>query len=284
MSKVSVFDREWIDLVFEGRNQQYGAYQLRKESSKTTILALFSALALVGILVAIPVAINYFKADTPVVPSGTIIDEVVIADLHPTELPKKDPVVEPPKTAEATPPAAAPKSNTATVAFKPLETTAGPVDEVPKTDDFKDANPGNTTSPGNSDGTVVIGSNGGDGTKDSKGTAATGPDESDKVISSFEADVAPMFPGGLPNFGKKVIDNFNPLETNSEMTLKVLVSFIVEKDGTMTDIRIVRDPGYGMGKEAIKALKAIKTKWTPGKKGGKPVRTAYTLPIVLNVK
>ena len=198
MSKVSVFDREWIDLVFEGRNQEYGAYQLRKESAKTTTLALFSVLALVGVLVAIPTAINYFKPDSTAYvnpdPTGPVLHPV---DLAPVELPKKDPVVEPPKTAEATPPAAAPKSNSATVAFRPLETTAGPTDEIPDTNDFKNANPGDSTNPGNENGTIVIGNNEGNGDNESTGTAPTGPEESDRVINSFEADVAPMFPGDL---------------------------------------------------------------------------------------
>ena len=65
MSKVSVFDQAWIDLVFEGRNKDYGAYQLRKQDPKTTMIALFSGIALIGLLISIPVLINYFKPVEP---------------------------------------------------------------------------------------------------------------------------------------------------------------------------------------------------------------------------
>jgi periplasmic protein TonB len=65
--------------------------------------------------------------------------------------------------------------------------------------------------------------------------------------------------------------------------LTVTVSFVIEKDGSMTDIRVIRNPGYGLDKEAIRVLKSLKTKWTPGKLKGENVRTQYTLPITLRI-
>ena len=77
MSKVSVFEQGWIDLVFEGRNKQYGAYQLRQEQSKTTIVALITGIALILALVSIPAVINYFNPQQAVIssdPEGPIIE------------------------------------------------------------------------------------------------------------------------------------------------------------------------------------------------------------------
>jgi len=51
----------------------------------------------------------------------------------------------------------------------------------------------------------------------------------------------------------------------------------------MTNIKVLRDPGHDMGKEALRVLQSIKAKWIPGKKAGQPVRTAYNLPITVNV-
>jgi protein TonB len=65
--------------------------------------------------------------------------------------------------------------------------------------------------------------------------------------------------------------------------MRILVSFVVEKDGSMTDIQVKRDPGYGLGKEAIRVLKSLKTKWVPGMIGTKPVRTSYSLPITVQM-
>ena len=61
---------------------------------------------------------------------------------------------------------------------------------------------------------------------------------------------------------------------------KVYVTFVVEKDGSLTDIKVIRDIGYGTGKEAIRVLKKC-PKWTPGEQNGKKVRVLYSLPITI---
>jgi protein TonB len=63
-----------------------------------------------------------------------------------------------------------------------------------------------------------------------------------------------------------------------------MIAFVIEKDGTMTDIRILKDPGYGLGQEAVRVLKSLKTKWNPGILNSKPMRTAYTLPIIIKTE
>ena len=60
----------------------------------------------------------------------------------------------------------------------------------------------------------------------------------------------------------------------------VIVHFVVEKDGSLTDIKVIRDIGYGTGKEAIRVLKKC-PKWTPGEQNGKKVRVLYSLPITI---
>jgi protein TonB len=59
---------------------------------------------------------------------------------------------------------------------------------------------------------------------------------------------------------------------------KVFVTFVVEKDGSLTDIKVIRDIGYGTGKEAIRVLKSC-PKWNAGEQNGKKVRVQYSLPI-----
>ena len=58
MSKLNIYDTRWLDIVFEGRNKEYGAYQLRAENPKTTIKALFSGIFLLGSAIAIPIVLN----------------------------------------------------------------------------------------------------------------------------------------------------------------------------------------------------------------------------------
>jgi protein TonB len=61
------------------------------------------------------------------------------------------------------------------------------------------------------------------------------------------------------------------------------VSFVIEKDGSMTDIQVIGNPGYGLDREAVRVLKSIKTKWSPGIINSKVVRTAFNLPIIVQI-
>lgn len=63
---------------------------------------------------------------------------------------------------------------------------------------------------------------------------------------------------------------------------KVYVSFIVEKDGSLSNIKVLRDIGYGCGEEAVRVMKNM-TKWKPGRQKGKPVRMQYVQPITFQL-
>ncbi|RZJ74749.1 MAG: energy transducer TonB [Flavobacterium sp.] len=281
MSKVSVFDNGWTDLVFEGRNKSYGAYQLRRQDPKTTMVALFSGIALIGLLVAIPASINYLKAELPTAPPTFELPDPTIVQLRdlPKEQPKPEPLKPDPVQQE---PAGAVASSTPQVKFStPVVTSSTTPVDLPSTTDFLNANPGDHNDPGNSNGNIAIDSNG-----SSSGTATTGTGSDTGpgvIVHAGNVDEAPVFPGGLNKFYTMVGDRFKTPDSESRMTVKVHVYFVVEKDGTMTNIKVVNNPGENLEREALRVLKSIKTKWKPGKKGGEYVRTAYNLPITVNV-
>ncbi|MFV8368558.1 M56 family metallopeptidase [Flavobacterium sp. LB2R40] len=89
----------------------------------------------------------------------------------------------------------------------------------------------------------------------------------------------PDFPGGIMEFYKFVGNNFKTPE-QPNLKGKVYITFIVEKDGSLSDIKNIRDIGFGTGEEAIRVLK-ICPKWIPGKMNGVPVRVMYSLPITI---
>ena len=96
MSNVSIFETRWIELVFEGKNKEYGAYQLRQENPKTTIKALFLGLLLISALVSIPLLNGLINKSQPIVgavPTGPI----TLVDLspQPTKPPAKKDVATP---------------------------------------------------------------------------------------------------------------------------------------------------------------------------------------------
>lgn len=108
------------------------------------------------------------------------------------------------------------------------------------------------------------------------------------VTGNYKEDVyesvhiSPTYPGGMNEFRKFVAKNYNLPNLEKDLKGKVLVQFVVEEDGSLSDIKTVRDLGYGTGEEAIRVLK-LSEKWKPGILDGKPVRVRYTLPIDLNI-
>lgn len=95
----------------------------------------------------------------------------------------------------------------------------------------------------------------------------------------------PQYPGGIDAFYNDLLNSFDNSvvdKIKGKMSLRVLLTFVVEKDGTMSSIKVVKDPGYGLGEEAVKALKKIDKKWQPGIQNGKTVRAMYTLPMTIN--
>ncbi|MFY7757942.1 MAG: energy transducer TonB, partial [Flavobacterium stagni] len=100
---------------------------------------------------------------------------------------------------------------------------------------------------------------------------------------SSTLDEQPEFPGGMQRFYKEVVDRFDEdvIEDLEGETRKVLVSFVIERNGSMTDINVIRNADPTVDQEAIRALKAIPIKWKAGIKNGKAVRTRYSLPILI---
>lgn len=105
-----------------------------------------------------------------------------------------------------------------------------------------------------------------------------------KIYSAADLTTQPEYPGGLPEFYKFVNSNFVVPEVDKDLTAKIYVSFTIEKDGTLASVKVVRDPGYGLGDEAKRVMEASKIKWKPGTMNGQTVRSSYTLPITINIK
>ncbi|WP_313804055.1 energy transducer TonB [Flavobacterium sp.] len=279
MSKINIFETGWLNMVFEGRNKAYGAYQLRAENPKTTLRALFSALGLFGTLAAIPLAINYLEPkETALNIKDPVIDEPVIlvdASAFKEDEPKKDE----PKGPEISEPLTDQKM-AKYVEMVPSE-KQNITEEPSLNKEFENAQIGSE----NKEGTHNTDNNLDKTPKNTEtGTGGNGGTNSTiEMAATLEAQ--PEYPGGLTKFVKDVGEKFNSptIETDSK-TLKVLVFFVIEKDGTLSNIKITRDPGYDLGKEAFRVLSNMKTKWKPGYKNGQPVRTAYNLPIVVNVQ
>jgi periplasmic protein TonB len=268
MSKLNINKNEWLELVFEGKNKANGAYQLRQEDGRTTVKAFLISLLFLGSLVGLGALFSSFttKNTVPAIPNGPII--------HVTDVvlpPKKDPTekVIPKGTAKKVE-----KTTDLTENIRVVKKEEAPETPITKTIDvgvIKDP----TAEPG------------GDGKGTPKGsnvlpttTTAEPAVDITTIMDPASVDKNPLFPG---DFSKEIAKKFVAPDMEEDKILKVFVYFVVERDGTISNIKVARDPGYGMGAEAIRVLKAIKTKWEPGMFKGQAVRTSFSLPITIKV-
>lgn len=274
MSKSNIYETKWTDLVFENKNKEYGAYQLRQESSKTSVTALFLGVLLVTGLGSASMLLNKFKAEN--VPGITLAptDPLVLVNLdHIVEPKKQDPIL-PPSRVET----AAPASTSVQLTNPVVAKTADATTSVIATN--KDNTPTTNNPEGTGDNLNAPPQVSGGGENILPVDKPTNPGPYPPTV----LDKMPEFPGGMTKFYTYVGNNFARPELDAEKILKVYVSFVIEKDGSITDIKVVNDPGYGMGKEAIRVLKSLRTKWIPGVLNGQPVRTAYNLPITVKTE
>jgi protein TonB len=270
MSNVSIYAKNWIDLVFEGKNQEYGAYQLRKENSKVTLLSLFYGTLLVGGFIASFVFYNLNQNVPAPIATDVFKDILKVTSFS---VPKTE--VEPlkPLPQQNTTPATTEPTNLSNMVVAQTNFAV----DVPTNDNI-------TVQQSTSDVGSGIGIS--EGTSSlSNGTAAIPGGETVKgSYTSVELDKLPEFPGGIEKFYQYVGNNFEkPEYLATGTTIAVHVAFVIEKDGSMTNIKVLRNPGYGLGNEAIRVLKSLKTKWTAGIKNGDKVRTEYVLPIKVKI-
>ncbi|ESU22251.1 hypothetical protein FEDK69T_22330 [Flavobacterium enshiense DK69] len=278
MSKINIYETGWLNMVFEGRNKAYGAYQLRSENPKTTVKAFFSAILLLGGVAAIPMLINYLEpkkvtADvTPFTPDDDII--LVDADTFIKEEPEKK---------DIGPADSKPLTNEKVIKYVNIVTAKkeNVTEEATRNEELETGKIGTINQDGNesNSNTAAV-----TAVTDSKGSE-NGDGNNSTVEIPGTLEVMPQYPGGVAAFLNTVGKKFKTPEVDENVkSLRVIVYFVIEKDGTLSNIKVTKDPGYNLGKEAERVLKSMNTKWTPGYKNGKPVRTAYTLPITVNIQ
>lgn len=103
----------------------------------------------------------------------------------------------------------------------------------------------------------------------------------DNSYSPSDVDIKPEFPGGIEKFYQFISENYKTPTSEVFLGRKVFVNFVIEKDGKLTNVKVLRDLGFGTGKEAVRVL-LMSPKWIPAELNGEKVRCSYTLPIEIN--
>lgn len=259
------------DIVFENRNKEYGAYYLRTHYEENLLKAFFYATS--GLLFLSAFLYFYFKTQSPTmglpkVNKGVtiIIDEFLPKEPEKVKIPKKTMNLTQIQQKAVLPPVAV-ADNTRTQETPPPDMTnldnylIGTVDlaGIPPSDGL-----GMLTQPSNNSGAGTV--------------EPPKPVEPEKTFEKAEID--PSFVGGLSAMYKFLSKNLNypPQAARANVEGKVFVKFVVEKDGSIGQIEIIRGVGFGCDEEAIRVIKSM-PKWNPGKQNGQNVRVFFNMPI-----
>ncbi len=285
-NKLDIYEKEWLDVVFSSRNRLYGAYDLRKNASLATNRALIIVMGVVTLLIGTKVAYDQMPKPinlaTPNEETTVILDDLKLPDPPKEEeilIPEEKPVVQ--QIAQD------PPAIDLIRAVEPIVTSANKVTEdMASQDELKDKMTARITLKKVDGGSYIAKGEFGPTKKEGAITGLASGDVAGSVDGNeiFKAvEVMPKPPGGMAAFVQWVGKNYTYPEAALQQGIKgsVVVSFVVERDGSLTDINVVRDLSFGTGEEAVRVLKKAK-KWAPGVQNGRPVRVSYTLPITLS--
>jgi len=245
------------EIVFENRNKDYGAYQMRKSYSKNLSKALFFTVLFFLSAITAPLIANYFKA--PI--DKTLGDKTVIVEVM------KKPKIEEIKL----PPALKPE--------KPKHVFAPVVSEIPIDDIELPDETAYKNEPVAPEGDGIFIS---DEPKKDEGPIKE-PEIKQEVFIIVEE--MPEFPGGdkarLQFFASTIV--YPELAKQTGVQGKVIVQFIVNEDGSITDIKLLRSIGGGCDEEAIRVLKMM-PKWKAGRQNNKAVKVSFNMPISFKLR
>ncbi len=268
MSNVSIYEKKWLDLVFEGKNKEYGAYKLRQNYLRTTAQAFVFGVVLLSSFIFL---LSSFKRKIELVPAKYLKETII--KLHTYKPPVtntrnlKQQSQKQIKTEIKIP------INHNFVAVKPEDVLQQPTElEIPK-----------NSLPENGISTAGIPSILPKTTRGNEASVVIEKPKDTSVKKSFELDRQPSFAGGIKNFYEYIGSHFDRSNLDEDTSVRVLVTFVIEKDGSMSDIKVVAKTNQIIDNEAVRVLKSIKTKWTPGIKDGESVRTQFTQPIIIKV-
>lgn len=271
----NLYGSEWLALVFANRNQNYGAYELRRQSSNTLLKAFLIVAPLFVAVFVGPSIASAFKDDQMVVDPVQKIVEVkdIIHELKPKEEEKK---VEKQAEVEA-PKVVAPKVKSVAMTdnIKVVKDDLVTL-QPPTSDEIKDAVIASATQDGVAGKANVDVPTAPAGLGAGTGTTGNG----NEIIEASGVDVYPEFPGGMEGWAKYIQRSlrYPGMAQDSGIQGKVYLSFVVEKDGTITDVKVVKGIGYGCDDEAMRVIKKS-PRWKAGMQNNLPVRVRYNMPI-----
>ena len=278
MAKIDLISNEWADIVFQGRNKVYGAYQLRRGTSKRNIWAMVFVAAVAAVAYLGLAAYNSYqaaqKAKFEAEMEASLIETKKQAKVEKkTETPKVEQVQKVEKV----------KSS---IAFTPpvikKDSEVKPEEEMKTQDELKETK-------------TAIGAFDVKGNDEAGGTVLKAVEEiatpehpkqeveQNKVFDVVEQQ--PSYPGGMGALNQWLASNikYPAMAAENGIEGRVVVQFVVERDGSVSGVHVVRGVDPSLDKEATRVVSQM-PKWIPGKQNGSAVRVKYTVPVTFRLQ
>ena len=277
MSKVDLIDKNWVELVFDGRNKEYGAYVLRKETGMRNIKSMLLVFAvIIAIMAGVAAKVAIENAFPKKVAIETDVELTKLAEKKEVKVEKKAPVkVEEQKVVEKV------KSS---VKFTPPVIKKD--DEVKPEEELKSQEDLNKTI-------TAIGSfdvkgndeTGGEVLKAKEVIAQPEPPKEEETKVFDVVEVMPTFPGGQQALFEWLSKNikYPVVAEENGVQGRVIVTFVVERNGSITDVQVAKSVDPSLDKEAVRVVKAM-PHWIPGKQNGSAVRVKFTVPVTFRLQ
>lgn len=277
MAKIDLISRDWTEMVFEGRNKEYGAYRLRKNAGKRNLYSLITifiaALAIWGGISLVKFVESRTKS----------VAQTSVAEISALNQPKKKAEVKQQKKVQLEQPEKVVERVKSSVKF------TAPVikkdDQVKPEDELKTQEELMNTK-------TAIGALDVKGNDDANGEvlklkeAVAQPEPKPEVEKVFDVvEQMPSFPGGPSALMEWLSNNvkYPVVAQENGVQGRVVVSFVVERDGSITDVKVVRGVDPSLDKEASRVVRAM-PRWIPGKQNGSAVRVKYNVPVAFRLQ
>ncbi len=277
---VDLTSREWCDLVFEGKNKEFGAYVMRASSPARhtkAVVSVFIAVAILLVFLILSITGVFATKEEEQIVTATVqelttmeVEEEIFEEEEQFEIPEEpEEIIAPEEVAN---------QQQVTELLIVEDDKIEEDKQVKNTEDVLE----NEAAVGAVDIT--------EGTNDLnkvivKEEVIAAPEVEEEPVSIAMVEQKPEFPGGDAAMYKWLGDNIVYPSAASEEGVqgRVVVEFVVGKDGSITNVRIVRSRHPALDKEALRVVKSM-PKWVPGRNNGQPVKVTYTLPVTFKLQ
>ena len=276
MEANKILNADILDILFEGRNKEYGAYELRKTYNKRILIAIGTTAAIFVLLFLGSVLANVLNKKGP--KDLAVTTEVQLEEVKQ----EKKPDIPPPPP----PPQPAPPPKVEIAKFTPPKIVKDEEvkedEKPPEQEKLETAQIGTINQEGVKDEGIVA-----PPTESGTGTAVVAPKQDvtdyDKVFTKVE--VAASFPGGLDGWKRYLERNLQYPESAQENGTQgvIKVQMVVDKDGNITEVQALNNPGDGLAEEAMRVIKKG-PKWVPAEQNGRKVTYRFVQNVTFQLQ